>query len=34
MLKKNSNYKELYLYQWIKEDLQRFLDEHPTEAPI
>ena len=27
MLKKNSNYKELYLYQWIKEDLQRFLEE-------
>ena len=27
MLKKNSNYKELYLYQWLREDLQRFLEE-------
>ena len=27
MLKKNSNYKDLYLYQWIREDLLRFLEE-------
>ncbi len=27
MLKKNSGYKNLYLYQWLKEDIQQFLDE-------
>ncbi len=27
VLRKNSNYKDLYLYQWIKEDIRRFLEE-------
>lgn len=26
MLKKNSGYKNLYLYQWLKEDIQEFLE--------
>ncbi len=26
MLKKNNGYKELYLYQWVKEDIRRFLE--------
>lgn len=27
MLKKNDGYKNLYLYEWLKEDIRRFLDE-------
>lgn len=27
MLKKNSGYKNLYLYEWIKEDIRKFLDD-------
>ena len=26
MLKKNGDYKDLYLYQWIRDDIARFLD--------
>ena len=26
MLKKNSGYKNLYLYQWLKEDIREFLE--------
>ncbi len=26
MLKKNDNYKDLYLYQWVREDIRRFLE--------
>ncbi|MCL1615024.1 DUF4435 domain-containing protein [Bacteroides sp. ET71] len=26
MLRKNSNYKDLFLYQWVREDIRRFLD--------
>lgn len=26
MLKKNSGYKNLYLYQWLKEDIMEFLE--------
>jgi len=26
MLKKNSGYKNLYLYQWLKEDICEFLE--------
>ncbi len=29
MLKKNSGYKNLYLYQWLKEDIQEFLSLSP-----
>ena len=25
MLRKNSAYKDLYLYQWLKEDIKEFL---------
>lgn len=27
MLKKNSSYKNLYLYEWVKEDIRKFLEE-------
>ena len=27
MLKKNNNYKDLYLYQWVRDDIRRFLNE-------
>ena len=27
MLKKNSGYKDLYLYQWLKEDIKDFLEQ-------
>ena len=27
MLRKNSNYKDLFLYQWLREDIRRFLEE-------
>ena len=27
MLRKNSNYRDLYLYQWVREDIRRFLTE-------
>ena len=29
MLRKNSNYKDLFLYQWVREDIRRFLDGEP-----
>lgn len=34
MLKKNSGYKNLYLYQWIKEDIQEFLSLSPDPSPV
>ena len=34
MLKKNDNYKELYLYQWIKADLSRFVEREAQAQPL
>lgn len=31
MLKKNNDYKDLYLYQWVREDIRRFLEEDVNE---
>lgn len=32
MLKKNEGYKHLYLYQWLKEDIRRFLEQESPEV--
>lgn len=31
MLRKNSSYKNLYHYQWLKEDVRRFLKDNSKE---
>ena len=33
MLKKNSGYKNLYLYQWLKEDIREFLERGKALTP-